>query len=82
MLVYVGAEAVRAGVSVLGRWMEVGLSGALKDVVGAANLDGSYSHLSDEEEDEEEEPQQEGGVGQESSSPLVMSAALSREPPP
>lgn len=36
----------------------------------AANLDGRYSHLSDEEEDEEEETHQEGGVGQESSSPL------------
>jgi hypothetical protein len=81
-LVYVGAEAVGAGVSVLGRWMEVGLSGALEDVVDAANLDGRYSHLSDEEEDEEEEMQQEGGVGRESSSPLksVVANADLEEP--
>lgn len=53
-LVYVGAEAVGEGLSVLGRWMEVGLAGALEDLVDATNLDGRYSHFSEDEEDEPE----------------------------
>jgi hypothetical protein len=53
-LVYVGAEAVGEGLSLLGRWMEVGLAGALEDVVDATNLDGRYSHFSEDEEDEPE----------------------------
>ncbi|KAL3773741.1 hypothetical protein HJC23_012022 [Cyclotella cryptica] len=63
-LVYVGAEAVGEGLSLLGRWMEVGLAGALEDVVDATNLDGRYSHFSDDEEDEPDDIPHESRVMQ------------------
>jgi len=68
-LVFVGAEAMGAGMAVLGRWMEVGLNGALEDVVDVTNLDGRYSHLSDDEEDEDETQEHESSR-QAQSSPL------------
>jgi hypothetical protein len=52
-LVFVGAEAVGVGLSILGRWMDVGPGGAWEDVVDATNLDGRYSHLSDGEDEQE-----------------------------
>ena len=50
-LVYIGAEAVGGGVSLLGHWWEIGVEGVVEDVVDGMNLDGRYSHLSDEESD-------------------------------
>lgn len=83
-LVHVGAEVVGAAGAVLGRWMEVGLEGLINDVVDVANLDGRYSHLSEDEEDEEEEQQQQGG-GSEDSSGSPLKAAVAKkdleEPP-
>lgn len=81
-LVYVGAGAVGAAGTVLGRWMEVGLEGAINDVVDAANLDGRYSHLSDEEDEANgEETQQQNS--EEQSSPLKSTVAQKdlEEPP-
>ena len=69
-LIYVGAEAVGAAGSILERWLEVGLNGALEDVVNAANLDGRYSHLSDDEEDEEEQEEEQREDSQTQGSPL------------
>ena len=79
-LVYVGAGAVGAAGSLLERWVEVGLNGALEDVVNAANLDGRYSHLSDDEEDEEEgeteeEDAHQHGNSQTQGSPLKSAVA-------
>jgi hypothetical protein len=85
-LLYVGAEAVGAAGAVLGRWMEVGLEGMIGDVVDVANLDGRYSHLSEDEDDDEEETeqQQQSGAGDESScSPLKGAVAkVDLEEPP
>jgi len=51
-LVYVGAEVAGGGVSLLGRWWEIGMEGMVEDVVDGINLDGRYSHLSDDEDND------------------------------
>jgi len=51
-LVYVGADLVGGGVGLLGRWWENGVDGMVEDVVDGINLDGRYSHLSEEEEED------------------------------
>ena len=51
-LVYVGAELLGGSVDLLGRWWEVGVDGIVEDVVDGINLDGRYSHYSDEEVEE------------------------------
>jgi hypothetical protein len=78
-LVHVGAEVVGAAGAVLGRWMEVGLEGLINDVVDVANLDGRYSHLSEDEDDEEEEQQQEQGGEGEVSSDSPLKAAVAKK---
>lgn len=52
-LVHVASEAVGGGVHMLGRWLSNGVEFAVEDVVDGFNLDGRYSHLSDDEEDVE-----------------------------
>jgi hypothetical protein len=49
-LVHVGVELVGVGLSLLGRWWETGLDGMVEDLVDGTNLDGRYSHFSDEDE--------------------------------
>ncbi|KAL3807396.1 hypothetical protein ACHAXA_006664 [Cyclostephanos tholiformis] len=49
-LVHVGAELVGASLSLLGRWWETGLDGIVEDLIDGTNLDGRYSHFSDDEE--------------------------------
>jgi hypothetical protein len=51
-LVYVGAELVGGSMHLLGRWWENGVEGMVDDVVDTINLDGRYSHFSEDEEDE------------------------------
>ncbi|KAL9183065.1 LOW QUALITY PROTEIN: hypothetical protein ACHAXT_004852 [Thalassiosira profunda] len=51
-LLYVGAELALGGADRLGHWWQVGLDGMIEDVVDGVNLDGRYSHLSDDEEEE------------------------------
>ena len=50
-LVYVGADLAGGTASLLGRWWETGVDGIVEDVVDGINLDGRYSHLSDDEGD-------------------------------
>ena len=51
-LVFVGSEAVGSSVHLLHRWLANGVDFAVEDVVDGFNLDGRYSHLSDEEDEE------------------------------
>mmetsp|Transcript_4041 Transcript_4041/g.8569 ORF Transcript_4041/g.8569 Transcript_4041/m.8569 type:complete len:669 (+) Transcript_4041:101-2107(+) len=53
-LVYVGAGALGGGVSLLGRWWENGAGGMIEDFVDGMNLDGRYSHLSDDDSQSEQ----------------------------
>jgi len=54
-LVYVGAGVLGESVNLLGRWWETGVEGMVEDVVNGTNLDGRYSHLSDDEEEVNDE---------------------------
>jgi hypothetical protein len=54
-LVFVGTEAVGGSINMLGRWLANGVDYAVNDVVDSFNLDGRYSHLSDEEDEEASE---------------------------
>ena len=59
-LIHVGVELVEASLGLLGRWWETGLDGIVEDLVDGTNLDGRYSHLSDDEEDGVENDVDEG----------------------
>ncbi|KAL3764536.1 hypothetical protein ACHAW5_004800 [Stephanodiscus triporus] len=50
-LIHVGVELVGASLGLLGRWWETGLDGVVEDLVDSTNLDGRYSHFSDDEEE-------------------------------
>ncbi len=53
-LLHVGAGALGGGVSLLGRWWEIGTGGMVEDFVDGMNLDGRYSHLSDDDSHSEQ----------------------------
>eukprot|EP01082_Thalassiosira_pseudonana_P005669 g5637.t1 g5637 contig2:957270-959428(+) len=76
-LVYVGAEAVGGGVALLGRWWETGVGGAMEDILDLTNLDGRYSHLSDDDEEEEDEEGDGNSGAQKGSSVALQSDAAS-----
>jgi hypothetical protein len=50
-LVHVGAELLGVSLGLLGRWWETGLDGLVEDLVDGTNLDGRYSHYSEEEDE-------------------------------